>query len=198
MGGEKSSSSLVGAAVRGSPPRGRGKGAVEAPAPACEGITPAWAGKSRESVLAGAGWRDHPRVGGEKEVMDTGQALTRGSPPRGRGKELENLRVYAVTGITPAWAGKSPQWRTSCSASGDHPRVGGEKKPKLGPRNGTPGSPPRGRGKEVWPFCSWVYSGITPAWAGKSGVGSHAWELFWDHPRVGGEKFPLTRFGFMR
>ena len=33
------------------------------------------------------------------------------------------------------------------------------------------------------------YTGITPAWAGKSWTWLSCCRLPWDHPRVGGEKF---------
>ena len=127
VGGEKSMMVPHTVTLLGSPPRGRGKVEVLPPLSLGGRITPAWAGKSRESVLAGAGWRDHPRVGGEKEVMDTGQALTRGSPPRGRGKAKCNRRTFTMARITPAWAGKRPSQALLIAHLKDHPRVGGEK-----------------------------------------------------------------------
>lgn len=50
----------------GSPPRGRGKAGNDLGCLHDVGITPAWAGKSKNPYLAGALFRDHPRVGGEK------------------------------------------------------------------------------------------------------------------------------------
>ena len=50
---------------------------------------------------------------------------------------------------------------------GDHPRVGGEKYPKLDDPELMKGSPPRGRGKVVQPGRIENINGITPAWAGK-------------------------------
>ena len=51
---------------KGSPPRGRGKveGAIKGCL--CDGITPAWAGKSSAGYSLGLQMEDHPRVGGEK------------------------------------------------------------------------------------------------------------------------------------
>ena len=51
-----------------------------------------------------------------------------------------------------------------------------------------PGSPPRGRGKDV-PFVGTLaIPGITPAWAGKSEIADLHAKDEEDHPRVGGEK----------
>ena len=54
-----------------------------------------------------------------------------------------------------------------------------------------PGSPPRGRGKEVGNTTMSGNMGITPAWAGKSRSFISFHFFGEDHPRVGGEK-PLA------
>ena len=171
MGGEKPVAMHSSMMSRGSPPRGRGKDFLVEHWLFSQGITPAWAGKRSEEDPAHAEQKDHPRVGGEKVVTTgkhKGYYLTKGSPPRGRGKALEGVALSAAHGITPAWAGKSsalvyrPLW------SRDHPRVGGEKSisaPSFSP--GT-GSPPRGRGKADSGLQEVSSYGITPAWAGKS------------------------------
>ena len=54
--------------------------------------------------------------------------------------------------------------------------------------NSKKGSPPHGRGKELFNLLHVLRHRITPAWAGKSDsppVCGWVWE---DHPRVGGEK----------
>ena len=113
---------------------------------------------------------------------------SRGSPPRGRGKEFTDYLFVTAFRITPAWAGKRAVRRPSWSASWDHPRVGGEKNVWKRPEKPRAGSPPRWRGKVAFPEVARHGQGITPAWAGKSarqGRGTSAAE---DHPRVGGEK----------
>ena len=50
------------------------------------------------------------------------------------------------------------------------------------------GSPPRGRGKVTKSFEEHGFVRITPAWAGKSCSFFGFFGLWWDHPRVGGEK----------
>ena len=70
--------------------------------------------------------------------------------------------------------------------------MGGEKVcAGLGMRK-TMGSPPRWRGKDEIDIVVQVPSGITPALAGKSRMGSAFALVYKDHPRVGGEKRRLT------
>ena len=58
---------------QGSPPRGRGKATVSATLTARQRITPAWAGKRRQTSGPCAARGDHPRVGGEKILAQTEQ-----------------------------------------------------------------------------------------------------------------------------
>ena len=151
-------------------------------------ITPAYAGKS---YLIGTGLsdtKDHPRVCGEKTVLDLSRLVEQGSPPRMRGKEVVFIDSYLVSRITPAYAGKRFDPIHRITFQRDHPRVCGEKITggNLLPVN--KGSPPRMRGKEEMRGTAYQDTGITPAYAGKSCV------VFWcpvsrrDHPRVCGEK----------
>ena len=87
VGGEKHHPTLSNAALPGSPPRGRGKGAGEPLRLLDGGITPAWAGKSCGRAAPRAQKGDHPRVGGEKYPSGGRPHCGGGSPPRGRGKD---------------------------------------------------------------------------------------------------------------
>ena len=108
VGGEKKLILFVLRAVTGSPPRGRGKVLVTRSLVSRTGITPAWAGKSCLYVLSRSSVRDHPRVGGEKKLILFVLRAVTGSPPRGRGKDTHKAAQAHREGITPAWAGKSP------------------------------------------------------------------------------------------
>ena len=90
------------------------------------------------------------------------------SPPRMRGKDGVNDSAQAVTGITPACAGKSMVRRSDSRRS--------------------QGSPPRMRGKGCIDVQAVHAPGITPAYAGKSIQECTLDSLVWDHPRVCGEK----------
>ena len=73
------------------------------------GITPAYAGKSRQKGKKLKSGRDHPRLCGEK---DQSKALSNdglGSPPPMRGKVQSITQCSELFGITPAYAGKSNQ-----------------------------------------------------------------------------------------
>ena len=153
----------------GSPPRRRGKDFSAQHPERGRGITPAWAGKSWLPPSPEPRYRDHPRVGGEKHIQETGAAWRWGSPPRGRGK--------------------APLYPGSGSAPSDHPRVGGEKLYEQMEQGAGRGSPPRGRGKASFSGNSRPGVGITPAWAGKSHAVHSPSHGAGDHPRVGGEKW---------
>ena len=119
-------------------------------------------------------------MGGEKIFGMESAISSRGSPPRGRGKDVTFKPQHLNTGITPAWAGKSAPLSVWLYLVGDHPRVGGEKVCIKG--------------------VAFLVGGITPAWAGKSLRHSLTAYILWDHPRVGGEKHlqgtaPRVRLG---
>mgnify|MGYP003295079218 CR=1 FL=1 len=91
-------------------------------------------------------------------------------------------------GITPAWAGKSVGGVGGSGGQWDHPRMGGEKYKVYVYNTVDKGSPPRGRGKVVVSWNLRLFSGITPAWAGKNPWRSVSYRCCGDHPRMGGEK----------
>ena len=112
-----------------------------------DGITPAYAGKRdslpRDSTPPG----DHPRVCGEKKAELTPDELSRGSPPRMRGKVHVSPGQVGGVGITPACAGKRTKHTAARWARRDHPRVCGEKPNRIVWEHWKEGSPPRMRGK---------------------------------------------------
>ena len=68
VGGEKILEPKRQTGLLGSPPRGRGKGAIQKGGVTHSRITPAWAGKSIVKVPLIIPVQDHPRVGGEKKA----------------------------------------------------------------------------------------------------------------------------------
>ena len=110
-----------------------------------------------------------------------------------RGKGKNAYRPERTTGITPACAGKSPFFPGVPGLRWDHPRVCGEKNiPQIHISRST-GSPPRVRGKVVESWNSCVFSGITPACAGKSRATAAQQRAGRDHPRVCGEKLIASK-----
>ena len=127
---------------------------------------------------------------GEKVGSSPFHRESTGSPPRVRGKVAETGMPSAVTGITPACAGKSQSSALYVPPFKDHPRVCGEKYISLVMIRQIEGSPPRVRGKEFLPPGERAVLGITPACAGKRTNFLHCFGCFGDHPRVCGEKKP--------
>ena len=151
-------------------------------------ITPAYAGKSASPPQKGQGFRDHPRLCGEKICRAAPLSGLPGSPPPMRGKGSKPKICLASTGITPAYAGKSALYTDYKPLHKDHPRLCGEKLPcpRLIQRHS--GSPPPMRGKDFFTCGELIPFGITPAYAGKSIYGKRYSGNIWDHPRLCGEK----------
>ena len=148
--GEKTRIRSTTRSTAGSPPRVRGKGTPTDQMTLQTRITPACAGKSGKGGARRKAGRDHPRVCGEKASATPLKSSPRGSPPRVRGKAPGNKCNVAISGITPACAGKSCHIDAAYGGEEDHPRVCGEK-PYLTYNIVTGGgSPPRVRGKVVY------------------------------------------------
>ena len=86
VGGEKLSLFRFIAFLLGSPPRGRGKALPGRQLAEPRGITPAQAGKRLFCPPRPLFCRDHPRMGGEKDLVTKYAREMQGSPPHGRGK----------------------------------------------------------------------------------------------------------------
>ena len=172
----------------GSPPRMRGKVGLPPPFLSMRRITPAYAGKSPKFRNRLDVYKDHPRVCGEKTYRDSPTYPAAGSPPRMRGKASGPGVLSSLSGITPAYAGKSPVRELLLIVSRDHPRVCGEKLAGRCPAPAGLGSPPRMRGKVSRLRYLSRHSRITPAYAGKRILRRLRQISPLDHPRVCGEK----------
>ena len=158
-------------------------------------ITPAYAGKRRDSLPVCFFLKDHPRLCGEKSRSPLWLGTKIGSPPPMRGKGNVLREDLPHVGITPAYAGKSPHARGQTCHVQDHPRLCGEKVfPAVQPTQ-ISGSPPPMRGKVISSDVAKRYAGITPAYAGKSAISLRCRCLWWDHPRLCGEKFQIVQRG---
>ena len=166
----------------------RGKAGDAQPLAFCVGITPAYAGKRYRNARSGQYQRDHPRVCGEKAFMAFCRNCAVGSPPRMRGKVCFLGCISVLTGITPAYAGKSVALWHMVVIVWDHPRVCGEKSYQDSQHGCQSGSPPRMRGKDANGLNMLSNLGITPAYAGKRPSRLRRDHERRDHPRVCGEK----------
>ena len=192
VGGENANRDNKYQLQKGSSPRGRGKLVPCAGIPGVAGLIPAWAGKTRLGTLTTSRSRAHPRVGGENSRASVGTLLGTGSSPRGRGKPHGARLAPGVSGLIPAWAGKTCKSNPYVLGVRAHPRVGGENLEGVVYVRQTLGSSPRGRGKPVSLHLEEGTGGLIPAWAGKTCCCVCALFAHRAHPRVGGENSPPT------
>ena len=132
------------------------------------GITPADAGKTGISRVCDSQGRDHPRGCGENGQSSARLSRQTGSPPRMRGKLVEDALNSGSLGITPADAGKTAPTERTRRNTWDHPRGCGENLKSRGQLLALLGSPPRMRGKLIVISAAKFTFRITPADAGKT------------------------------
>ena len=171
----------------------RGKARRQAQSVAYLGITPAYAGKSDVIASTFGTIQDHPRLCGEKVLASVRHLSAAGSPPPMRGKADNFALQTHDKGITPAYAGKSKDRLVTASGKSDHPRLCGEKCLHMVYTHSMRGSPPPMRGKDKNDDFGVQQIGITPAYAGKSGLQDVLPVPAEDHPRLCGEKLPTLR-----
>ena len=104
--GEKFTTAWFSYVTSGSPPPMRGKACPLTIRQHILRITPAYAGKSIDEVYNVIGYKDHPRLCGEKVLFHIVRIKLKGSPPPMRGKVTFIVPVVGVVRITPAYAGK--------------------------------------------------------------------------------------------
>ena len=105
---------------------------------------------------------------GENAWVHRLQLVTRGSPPRVRGKPLYTSTRSELSRITPACAGKTKFYPHQKKEEQDHPRVCGENLNPFTHSSAVVGSPPRVRGKPTVSYFFGNFARITPACAGKT------------------------------
>ncbi|SBM43981.1 Hypothetical protein PFR_JS2_1822 [Propionibacterium freudenreichii] len=175
----------------GSPPRMRGEHHERRHHCHLDGITPAYAGRTRATGRRRGARRDHPRVCGENRSTGHDASRPTGSPPRMRGERPDELQIIKVFGITPAYAGRTKLWTLARDTDRDHPRVCGENPSAFSEDSREAGSPPRMRGEQSLYYSNEFHYGITPAYAGRTQHCDPGLEVIQDHPRVCGENLAL-------
>ena len=171
----------------GSPPHLRGKRDCVFAIDSSLGITPAPAGKTFFMNDGSVAIWDHPRTCGENSIPHRKKEYEYGSPPHLRGKlilkKLEEGKVW----ITPAPAGKTPEYHAAARRYQDHPRTCGENKSRTLYERHKCGSPPHLRGKRNFKVFLFIHVRITPAPAGKTWAMKLEETEQEDHPRTCGE-----------
>ena len=165
-----------------------------------DGIIPAYAGKSYAFELKLGHNTDHPRLRGEKVLVNPKRPPRRGSSPLTRGKAMAKVNQRVQQRIIPAYAGKRPPKGPLSLPKGDHPRLRGEKALSRNLARCPLGSSPLTRGKGLNKVNRFWAKRIIPAYAGKSMPILSGLSRLQDHPRLRGEKrgsncFDLYRAG---
>ena len=153
---------------RGLSPRGRGKPRRILALGLRPWSIPAWAGETLLPFIRPPGMMVYPRVGGGNLPAGTGETLSQGLSPRGRGKPIPAVPHTGHPGSIPAWAGETDPRSPAYRASRVYPRVGGGNRSPQSRIQGIQGLSPRGRGK---PRNSGALSApfrSIPAWAGET------------------------------
>ena len=109
---------------------------------------------------------------------------------RGKGGISRNVIFHCR--ITPAYAEKRSSTSFKISSYQDHPRLCGEKRTECYTKSAAWGSPPPMRGKVAVMHWFAMMQRITPAYAGKRAVSPGGRKVLRDHPRLCGEKSPIS------
>ena len=181
------------ASLMGSSPRVRGTLQTSRRSGARPGIIPACAGNTDTSRPFSATRRDHPRVCGEHFRALHLPGTLRGSSPRVRGTQIDELLAVLDVGIIPACAGNTQTNGSWIREFGDHPRVCGEHDEHRERHGDEVGSSPRVRGTRQPARLRRGRHRIIPACAGNTPWRSARPSADGDHPRVCGEHaVPVT------
>ena len=106
------------------------------------GITPAYAGKTRVFNIISNVFQDHPRLRGKDCFSRKEQVLYQGSPPLTRERHNINFFISYLSGITPAYAGKTISHLYLIIKYLDHPRLRGKDQSTSSSWFAPQGSPP--------------------------------------------------------
>ena len=158
-------------------------------------ITPARAGKTTCNLHIKETFWDHPRSCGKDAGIHRNLQNSAGSPPLVRERLSICRGSLKPPGITPARAGKTPGETLVVSGFGDHPRSCGKDMDWQDRAFPVPGSPPLVRERQSSTSAAWPAFGITPARAGKTGIGHVRYSTTGDHPRSCGKDCPCHPWG---
>ena len=136
----------------------------------------------------------HPRVCGERSITKLRAQKEVGSSPRVRGTVNVIFGHRPSHRFIPACAGNGPSAPSGLPACPVHPRVCGERTPKVMRETNRPGSSPRVRGTVVGLNASGDAVRFIPACAGNGFRVAHPTSRVPVHPRVCGERRLFLRF----
>ena len=131
-------------------------------------LIPAHAGKTAQAVCRPRACEAHPRSRGENLLASQLSVSFCGSSPLTRGKPAQVDYPSDRTGLIPAHAGKTRDWRAGRRRTPAHPRSRGENSDLLLGLQFDPGSSPLTRGKRCAVGRRLQPARLIPAHAGKT------------------------------
>ena len=159
------------------------------------GLIPAHAGKTRRARQGSRSQGAHPRSRGENVPARQDRLVLIGSSPLTRGKPVARPSHLGSAGLIPAHAGKTWRARLASIRAWAHPRSRGENHARRINTHRPPGSSPLTRGKRRCARGSVRASGLIPAHAGKTQVGTLGSGVPTAHPRSRGENHRIGDLG---
>src|SRR5579883_2995226 len=155
---------------------------------------PACAGNALERAPAMFFFTVHPRVCGEREVMEQRVQMGHGSSPRVRGTLYLEQFSCSYERFIPACAGNADKALETIPAAAVHPRVCGERNAQVSGGVVACGSSPRVRGTHKQ-FVAWLKRNrFIPACAGNAPGSGTSGQPGTVHPRVCGERSSTQEF----
>ena len=150
-------------------------------------LTPANAGTTRYVAMAARRHGAHPRECGDDLTGGVAPPLTRGSPPRMRGRRGRRRERRAVRWLTPANAGTTAEYSAEGYFKEAHPRECGDDVGGMREIAKLHGSPPRMRGRRPAGRACGRGTRLTPANAGTTICRGRWWPAARAHPRECGD-----------
>ena len=180
------------ATVSGSSPRLRGTPNGLRVRRYCVRFIPAFAGNARPNPPAPAVRSVHPRVCGERGLIESFELTRSGSSPRLRGTPACHVPHALPDRFIPAFAGNAPRYPPVVVLATVHPRVCGERRRAEKCRQALVGSSPRLRGTlRISTYLNHAVRFI-PAFAGNAETPNLDHPHSSVHPRVCGERRPAV------
>ncbi len=149
-------------------------------------LIPAYAGRTLGSVNAAAGCGAHPRLRGADRRRRWCLSLLHGSSPLTRGGLRPIQSVPSMSGLIPAYAGRTQAVETAVDCSWAHPRLRGADVAFGHDCQDKPGSSPLTRGGLSSPTTPRCGGGLIPAYAGRTQKNRAPAKCDRAHPRLRG------------